>query len=422
MLTITPNHPIDWWNNGHPTIREGENIQWRITSSDPALAESVQIVPSSNNILGSPQTINFVPGGANVQFATFTTQQDDFLEVDEWFSFSFNPINAVLNTTWAGHPLINDDKLPDISIKAQKATLLENASEGAFRFDVERTGADLTMVTDVQVSFAPTGQTPADEADFSTPLTPQLVRFNVGETKKTVELKIANDAEIEATETIEAQIMSATSTSPTQWWGGNTQYNPVTKWAASVALLNDDPNATIPNPDPDPGEPPVVQPPVKPPISPTPIDVFRFYNEATQSHFFTASPLEKDIIQNTLPDYRYEGPGFKAVPDQEGADDIYRFYNKQTNTHFFTPSEAERDSVIQNLSHIYNFEGTGFHASNKDGGGLTEVYRFYNHATGVHFYTPSVLEKNIVEGTLPTYQYEGVGFYVPDSASYDLIG
>ncbi|SDE66770.1 Calx-beta domain-containing protein [Belnapia rosea] len=405
MLTITPNRPSDW--NGYPRIEEGQEIQWRIESSDPSLNESVLITPNTPNVITAEQTVNFVAGGDRVQFRTFATADDKVYEPNDWYSFSFAPINnAVLNTSFYSGPLINNDSLPVVAINAQEATILENAADRVFRFVVERVGDDLSVVTNVEVRIGPTGTTPTDQADLATQFGTQVVRFAPNETSKAIEVRFNNDTAVEAAETFEAQITSATSTSPTQFWS-DTQYNPVNKYSATVAILNDDPNSLSVKPD-DP--------------DPAPIPVHRFYNAVTNAHFFTASAAERDIIQNTLPDYRYEGVGFQAVPEQEGADPLYRFFNTQTNTHFFTPSAAERDSVIANLSSIYNYEGIGFYASDKDGGGLTEVYRFYNTATGVHFYTPSVLERNTVQQTLPTYSYEGVGFYVPDSPSYDLLG
>ncbi|WP_144404390.1 hypothetical protein [Belnapia sp. F-4-1] len=402
MLTIRPNRPLDW--NGYPRIDEGQEIQWRIESSDPNLQESVLITPASPNISTAEQTVNFVPGGDAVQFRTFATADDKVYEPNEWYAFSFSPINnAALNTTYYSAPLVNNDSLPSVAINARDATILENAADRVFRFDIDRAGDDLSMVTNVEVRIAPTGTTPVDQTDLATQFGTQVVQFAVNETRKTIEVRFNNDATIEAAETFEVSITNATSTSATQFYSG-TQYNPIAKYSAAVAILNDDPNIPAPPPD----------------LPPTP--VHRFYNAVTKAHFFTASAAERDIVQNTLPDYRYEGVGFQAVPQQEGADPLYRFYNTQTNTHFFTPSAAERDSVIANLSSTYNYEGVGFYASDKDGGGLTEVYRFYNTATGVHFYTPSVLERNIVQQTLPTYNYEGVGFYVPDSSSYDLLG
>jgi hypothetical protein len=182
-----------------------------------------------------------------------------------------------------------------------------------------------------------------------------------------------------------------------------TPLDPVTKVSAAVAVLNED-FSNGPG-----GSPP-----------PAPIDVYRFYNVVTQAHFFTASESERDIIRNTLPDFRYEGVGFKAVVEQPGADPIFRFDNPETKTHFFTANVAERDTVMN--AGVLHYEGVGFFGSDHDGGGLTEVFRFYNINTDAHFYTSSVLERNTIQDTLPNFRYEGIGFYVPDAATYDLFG
>lgn len=400
MLTITITNPLDYL--GDPIVTEGDAIQWRIVSSNPALGESVQIAPSSSNVNGAAQVVNFAQGTSNTQFVSFTTADDKIYEPFENYSFNFRPSSGTsLNTTFASGTLRNNDRLPEITIAAQKATLLENVADPTFRFDVVRSGEDLSMVTTVEVKFAPTGITPVSQADLVTPLGSQFVRFEVGETQKTLDMVFRNDTEIEATETLEATIVSATATSLN--WPAQ-QSNLITKASAAVAILNDD-NA-------DNGS--VVQ------QSLPPVDVYRFYNTVTQAHFFTPSASERDIIRGTLQDFRYEGVGFKAVVEQPNADPIFRFYNAETQTHFFTPSVTERDAVIN--GGLLRYEGVGFYGSDHDGGGMTEVYRFYNTNTGVHFYTPSVLERNTIQDTLPNFRYEGVGFYVPDASSYDLIG
>lgn len=151
------------------------------------------------------------------------------------------------------------------------------------------------------------------------------------------------------------------------------------------------------------------------------VDVYRFYETRSGTHLYTASAAERDAIWSSLPNYRFEGVGFQAVPEQAGADTVYRFFKPDTGTHFFTPSVVERDSVIKNLP-SYRYEGVGFYASDQAGAGLTEVYRFYKPEVGTHFYTSSVDEKNSVQATLPNYQFEGVSFYVPTAAAYSLFG
>ena len=93
------------------------------------------------------------------------------------------------------------------------------------------------------------------------------------------------------------------------------------------------------------------------------IDVFRFYNTANNSHFYTASAQEADTIMGTLPEYRFEGVAYQA---RAAADDdlqgVHRFYNTGAATHFYTASDAEAQSVINELSDYFQYEGIAFYA------------------------------------------------------------
>ena len=84
-LTITPNIPRDW--RGQPTVAEGGIVQWRVASSDPALAEAVEIRPVGTAFAAGtqPQTLSFAPGSAAHMFAQFQTLDDSIYEVDERF-------------------------------------------------------------------------------------------------------------------------------------------------------------------------------------------------------------------------------------------------------------------------------------------------------------------------------------------------
>jgi Repeat of unknown function (DUF5648) len=48
------------------------------------------------------------------------------------------------------------------------------------------------------------------------------------------------------------------------------------------------------------------------------------------------------------------------------------------------------------------------------------VYRFYNTQTQTHFYTPSVLERDHIRANFESFNFEGVGFYVPETSDYLL--
>ena len=157
------------------------------------MGEAVQIRPVGTAFPAGlqPQTVSFAPGSETHRFVQFQTLDDDIYEVDERFQFAFTPIGStVLSYAEAGGLVANNDRLPSLSIRARENTILENASDPVFRFDITRTGQDLSVTTDAEIRFRGVGLTPAESSDFTGPLaglTPQLVRFAPGETTKTLE-------------------------------------------------------------------------------------------------------------------------------------------------------------------------------------------------------------------------------------------
>ena len=91
---------------------------------------------------------------------------------------------------------------------------------------------------------------------------------------------------------------------------------------------------------------------------------------------------------------------------------VWRFYNPATGAHFFTASESERDAVRFNsaLKH-FQYEGPAFETSNQATAELSPVFRFYNVLTGVHFYTISEQERDYINANLRQLHYEGIAYY-----------
>lgn len=141
--------------------------------------------------------------------------------------------------------------------------------------------------------------------------------------------------------------------------------------------------------------------------------IYRFYNKGTGTHFYTASFSECTDVMSTLDSFDFEGAVFKGAPESNGADvaPVYRFYNTATGTHFYTISEAEKAQILDNL-HAFNFEGKSYDAHTTNSAGATGLHRFYNTQTGTHFYTASEAEMQNVQNTLPQYNYEGIAYYV----------
>lgn len=148
-----------------------------------------------------------------------------------------------------------------------------------------------------------------------------------------------------------------------------------------------------------------------------PVNVYRFYNMRTGTHFYTASADEKANVQQTLSSVlSFEGVAYTldaASPVATQA--LYRFYNMSNGTHFYTANDVERDHVIANFGSTYRYEGVAYMVSPAPAAGTTPVYRFYNFRVGgAHFYTASVAERDSVIADLGSiYRYEGVAYNVP---------
>jgi hypothetical protein len=147
------------------------------------------------------------------------------------------------------------------------------------------------------------------------------------------------------------------------------------------------------------------------------LNVYRFYNMKNGVHFYTASIAERNsVVTNLSGTYKYEGVAYSLnTLSPVNHQPLYRFYNFKKGFHFYTASDSERDSVINNLSGTYRYEGVAYKVSPTYTTVVhaeSAVWRFYNKSTGSHFYTYSQVERDNVIATLAgTYKYEGVAFW-----------
>ncbi len=139
--------------------------------------------------------------------------------------------------------------------------------------------------------------------------------------------------------------------------------------------------------------------------------VYRFLNNDTGTHFYTASTKERDSINGNLTNFTSEGASYASVdPLMEGSEalPVYRFLNKKTGVHLYTIDENERNSVEK--SPDFSFEGEAFFAYDSQIEGTVPIYRFLDSTTGTHFYTPSASERDSVS-ELPGFEAEGVAYF-----------
>lgn len=141
------------------------------------------------------------------------------------------------------------------------------------------------------------------------------------------------------------------------------------------------------------------------------VEIARFYNIRTGSHFYTSDSNERDQLIATSTDHIFEGETFSSAATTADGVSVHRFYNEVTGGHFYTADSAEAAFVRANLPQFLS-EGEAFTAYEHDQNDRQAVFRFYNTDTRAHFYTSDEAERDKVLVTLPQFNYEGVGFYV----------
>jgi len=155
-----------------------------------------------------------------------------------------------------------------------------------------------------------------------------------------------------------------------------------------------------------------------------PHNVQRFWDNQTQSHFFTADESEKQDRLNNPDRYSDEGNEFDVDLEGDeltgiagpGYQTVYRYRNQTSNTYFYT---FQTPSEITSQYPAFVSDGRAFLAypEGKQPASSIPVYRFYNEGasatTGspVHFFTADESNKQNVIDNYSSFKYEGVGWY-----------
>ncbi len=150
-------------------------------------------------------------------------------------------------------------------------------------------------------------------------------------------------------------------------------------------------------------------------LGPNQVGVYRFFDDGTGTQFLTGSVSEADAVIATRPDLAYEGlamAGIAPGTNDPNAVPVYRFFDAANGTHFFTASQAEANAIAATRPDLVP-EQTTFdeHATQQQGD--VAVYRFFDASDGTHFFTDSASEQATVAATRPDMTYEGVAFYSP---------
>lgn len=144
----------------------------------------------------------------------------------------------------------------------------------------------------------------------------------------------------------------------------------------------------------------------------TGVQVFRFFDTSTGTHFYTSSVSERDQTIAARVDLTYEGVGLNAQSQTSdpAAAPVFRFFDTHSGSHFYTTSATERDGLRTGTTGL-TYEGVAFYENTVATAADTAVYRFFDKVDGTHFYTPNQNEYAGVLATRGDLVNEGIAFY-----------
>ena len=145
--------------------------------------------------------------------------------------------------------------------------------------------------------------------------------------------------------------------------------------------------------------------------------VYRFFDQNDGTHFFTASDSEASSLMGTRTDLSYEGIGLRGYADASASpasEAVFRFFNLADGTHFYTASTTERDAILTTKADAMKFEGIAFYENATPQGNDSAVYRFFDTSHGTHLFTQSSSERANIISTRPDLVSEGIAFYAPN--------
>lgn len=144
------------------------------------------------------------------------------------------------------------------------------------------------------------------------------------------------------------------------------------------------------------------------------IPVYRFANTAKDAFFFTANEEEKEAVLRDRPDLRYEGIAFRAYAVPTWSDPqralAWRFANLNNGGYLYTTSQAEVDLIRQSRPDL-RYEGPAFAVAPAERAGRP-IYRLAHLRNGTYHYTASLPEARAAEATA-SWRFEGVIFNEP---------
>jgi len=145
--------------------------------------------------------------------------------------------------------------------------------------------------------------------------------------------------------------------------------------------------------------------------------VYRFYNDAMKTHFYTIDENEKTELQADagINGWVYEGVAWNAYATQAaGTLPVYRLYSDGLKTHLYTMDENEKNILMAGT--IWKYEGVAYYAYPNPSGypvPVHPVYRLYSDGLKRHLYTADFHEASLLSsGSEAIWVLENIVWYV----------
>ena len=378
-FTYTPN--ADWNGTDSFTYKanDGEDDSNTVTVTITVSAVNDAPVATADSYTTTEDTAKVVPAlgvlsndtdteGATLTAIKVTDPSNGSVTLNSNGSFTYTP-----NANWSGTD-----------------SFTYKANDGSADSNTVTVTITVTAVNDAPVAVADTYTTPVNTA-------------------KVVPLPgvLGNDTDTEGTALTAIKVTNPSHGSVTLNSDGSFTYTPAASWSGTDSFTykatdgSADSNTVTVTITVTPGAPVTLAP------------VYRFYNFTNNTHFFTPSAAERDMVIRTWPNiYRYEGIAYNTNP-ANNTQPLYRFYNRVSASHFYTASTQEKDHILATWPTVFNLDGQTYAVNPGPVANAMPVYRFFNRTNGSHFYTASETERNNVIATWPhIYTYEGPAFWL----------
>jgi hypothetical protein len=142
-----------------------------------------------------------------------------------------------------------------------------------------------------------------------------------------------------------------------------------------------------------------------------PVRMYRAYNPIANFHFFTTSKAQFDnALANGYRDETTGRPGYSVLSSHvAGSVPLYRLYNLQRGFHYYTADPVERQILVnmvpvtsESFGRIgWRDEGIEGYVYTASQSSATPIYRLYNRDAGTHLFTESLESKSAILQQFP---------------------